>query len=64
MYLNIKFIDGTEQREYIERGEYFCVKDDLLIIPKGQYKPSLYINMQVIKSFQEKKGGNNNAFSL
>jgi hypothetical protein len=51
MHILIKFIDGTEQKEYAE--EFPRVKDGLLIIPKGRYSPSMYINMQTIKSFQE-----------
>ena len=53
--LVIKFTDGTEQKEYVESGESFRVKDGLLIIPKGRYQPSLYINMQTVKSFQEEE---------
>jgi hypothetical protein len=51
MYLKIMFKDGTEQKEYAE--EFPRVKDGLLIIPKGRYSPSLYVNMDTIKSFQE-----------
>ena len=51
MHIKIRFMDGTEQKEYAE--EFPRVKDGLLIIPKGRYSPSLYINMQTIKSFQE-----------
>jgi hypothetical protein len=53
--LVIKFTDGTEQKEYVENGESFRVKDGLLIIPKGRYQPSIYINMQTVKSFQEEE---------
>jgi hypothetical protein len=55
MYLKIKFIDDTEEREYVENGESFRVKDGLLIIPKGRYQPSLYINLQMVRSFQEEQ---------
>ena len=51
MYIEIKFVDGTEQREYSDDG--WRVKDGLLIISKGRNTPSLYINMQTVKSFQE-----------
>jgi len=53
--LIIRFNDGTEQKEYIEQGESFRVKDGLLIIPKGRNAPSLYINLQNVKSFQEEE---------
>ena len=53
--LKIIFNDGTEQKEYIESGESFRIKDNLLIIPKGRYAPSLYINLQNVKSFQEEE---------
>ena len=51
MYIKIKFIDETEQKEYSD--EFPRIKDGLLIISKGRNSPSLYINMQTIKSFQE-----------
>jgi len=53
--LIIKFNDGTEQRKCIEQGNSFHVKDGLLIIPKGRNSPSLYINLQNVKSFQEEE---------
>jgi hypothetical protein len=52
MYLKIKFTDGTEQLEYCDEDR-FRTKDGLLIISKGRYAPSLYINMDTVKSFQE-----------
>lgn len=52
MYLKIKFTDGTEQGEYAD-VDGFRIKDKLLIISKGRYSPSLYINMDTVKSFQE-----------
>jgi len=55
MYLKIKFIDNSEQKEYIEHEESFRVKDGLLIISKGRYQPNLYINMQTVKSFQQEE---------
>jgi hypothetical protein len=51
-HINIKYTDGTEGREYAYEGGY-RVKDGLLIISKGRYEPSLHINMQIVKSFQE-----------
>jgi len=51
MYILIKFTDGTEQKEYADYHP--IVRDGLLVIPKGNYRPSLYINMQTVKSFQE-----------
>jgi hypothetical protein len=53
--LVITFLDGTEMKEYVENGETFRVKDGLLIIPKGRYQPSLYINMQSVKYFKEEE---------
>jgi hypothetical protein len=53
MNIKIKYIDGTEEKEYCD--EFPRVKDGLLIIPKGRYSPSVYINLQVIKSFQEEE---------
>ena len=52
MYLKIKFTDGTEQNEYTDM-DGFKIKDGLLIISKGRYAPSLHINMDTVKSFQE-----------
>ena len=51
--MNIKIIhtDGTERKEYAE--EFPRVKDGLLIIPKGRYEHSLYINMQTVREFME-----------
>jgi hypothetical protein len=54
MYLIIKFTDGTEQKEYCDEDR-FRIKDGLLIISKGRYSPSLYVNMQTVKSFQEEE---------
>lgn len=53
MRIKIIFIDGSESNEYAEESPR--VKDGLLIIPKGRYEPSLFINMSVIKSFQEER---------
>jgi len=53
MYLRIKFVDGTEQKEYSDEGAR--VKDGLLIISKGRNSPSLFINLQTVKSFQEEE---------
>jgi hypothetical protein len=50
MYIKIKFIDGTEQKEYCES---FSVKNDLLAIHKGGREHSVYVNMKTVKSFQE-----------
>lgn len=52
MYLKIKFTDGTEQNEYVDM-DGFKIKDGLLIISKGRYASSFYINMDTVKSFQE-----------
>lgn len=52
MYLKIIFTDGVEQKEYCD-VDRFRVKDGLLIISKGRYEPSLFINMETVKSFQE-----------
>lgn len=52
-YVNIKFADGTEKKEYYWSEGGFRVKDGMLIISKGRYEPSLYINMQMIRSFKE-----------
>jgi len=54
MYLKIKFTDGTESREYAD-VDRFRIKDGLLIISKGRNSPSLYINMDMVKSFQEEE---------
>ncbi len=51
MYIKIKYIDGTEEKEYCDESPR--VRDNLLIISKGRNAPSLYINMQTVKSFQE-----------
>lgn len=51
-HLLIKFIDNTEQKEYMDIDR-FRIKDGLLIISKGRYEPSLYINMDTVKSFRE-----------
>ena len=51
MYLKIKFTDGTEVREYYES---FRIREGCLILDKGGYRqPSKYINMAVVKSFEE-----------
>ncbi len=52
MYIKIKLIDGTEQREYANESPR--VRDGFLIIPKSMYS-SLYINMQTVESFQEEE---------
>ena len=54
MYLVIKFTDGAEQKEYCDIDR-FRVKDGLLIISKGRNSPSLYINMDTVKSFREEE---------
>jgi hypothetical protein len=51
--LVIKFLDGTEQKEFMEAEESFRIRDGFLIIPKGRYAPSLYINISNVKSFQK-----------
>lgn len=51
MHIQIIFTDGTERKEYAE--DFPRVKDGLLIIPTGRYSPSIYINMQVVREFQE-----------
>ena len=53
MYIKIIFTDGLEQKEYCWSEGSYRVKDGLLIISKGRYEPSLYINMATVKSFQE-----------
>lgn len=50
-HIRIEFTDGTTKKEYYWQG--FHVRDGLLIISKGRYEPSLYINMQNVKEFQE-----------
>jgi hypothetical protein len=52
MYVKIKYIDGTEQKEYCES---FSVTKygNLLSICKGRNEHIIYINMQTVKSFQE-----------
>lgn len=50
-HLRIVYTDGTEKKEYCWEG--FRVKDGLLIISKGRYEHSLYVNMQNVKEFQE-----------
>ncbi len=52
MYLLIKFTDGTEQKEY-SHGNPFITKERMLMIPKGDYAPSLFINLDFVKSYQE-----------
>lgn len=53
MYLKIIFTDNSEQKEYCWSDGGYRIKDGMLIISKGRYEPSLYINMSVVKSFQE-----------
>jgi hypothetical protein len=51
VYIRIKFIDGTEQKEWCD--EWRLTKEGLLSVYKGRGTPAIYFNMQVIKSFQE-----------
>jgi hypothetical protein len=51
MYIKIISTDGTERKEYAE--EFPRVRDGLLIIPKGRYETSLYVNMQTVREFTE-----------
>ena len=51
MHIKIVFTDGAEKKEYCREG--FRIKEGMLIIPKGRYDPSLYINMQNVREFQE-----------
>jgi len=52
-HLIIEFNDGTERDKYMD-DDMFRIKDNMLIISKGRYAPSLYINLQNVKSFHAK----------
>ncbi|MFH2073923.1 MAG: hypothetical protein ABIJ57_01060 [Pseudomonadota bacterium] len=50
-HIEITFNDGTKQKEF--HVGFRITKERLLCIEKGRYSPSLFINMDTVKLFQE-----------
>ena len=49
--LKIIYTNNQEEKEYCYERE-FRIKDNMLIVSKGRYEPSKYINLAHVKSFE------------